>query len=80
MDCDHITRNKCDTCDTTSTGVMFHCGGTPVLFLCRTCDPAHYAHHAAVQIDTWLAGGLAMQDYVISPAHLRDAERSTIGG
>jgi hypothetical protein len=79
-DLNFITRSTCDTCNTTSTGVMFHCNGTPVLFQCRTCNPKTYETYAQLQIDTWLRGGLATNDYVVTPEHLRALEESAAQG
>jgi hypothetical protein len=54
-----IETNTCDSCQTSSTGVLFHHNGAPVLFMCRSCDPANYEFQARLQIDAWLAGGVA---------------------
>jgi hypothetical protein len=55
---DHIATDRCDSCGAKAPGTMFHSYGTPVLFTCKTCDPANFEYHARQQIDNWLAGGV----------------------
>lgn len=66
MNCDYITIDTCDTCEQHGTGAMLHCNGTPVLFQCRTCQPASYEALARVQVAAWLDGGTAMPGYVVT--------------
>lgn len=39
---DFICETECDDCGVCRAGVMFHCRGTPVLFLCYKCAPKAY--------------------------------------
>lgn len=39
---DYICECSCDDCGERRAGVMFHCRGTPVLFLCYKCDPRNF--------------------------------------
>lgn len=75
-----ITTSTCDICDQKASGVMFHTAGVPHFFACAACWPNQYAPLAQEQIDAWLAGGLAMQSYVLTPESLRSAEASAAMG
>jgi len=39
---DYICEDTCDGCSVKRAGVMFHCNGTPVLFLCHVCNPRNF--------------------------------------
>ena len=54
---DHICTERCDSCGQKAPGVMFHSFGTPVLFSCKHCDPAHFERIARQDVDVWLTGG-----------------------
>lgn len=58
-DFDYIATDKCDSCERRSVGVMLHCRGTPVMFLCANpmCG-GHLAFERTARdaIDRWLAG------------------------
>jgi hypothetical protein len=39
---DCICEDACDQCGERLAGVLFHCRGTPVLFLCYKCSPRNF--------------------------------------
>lgn len=54
MEFDYITTAECDGCGRRNPGVMFHHHGTPVLFLCATCDHQSFERVARQDIDEWV--------------------------
>jgi hypothetical protein len=48
---------KCDECDHTAPGVEYTSLGSPVLFVCKHCEPKGFEKQARQDIDSWLAGG-----------------------
>lgn len=57
-----IKCDRCDDCGCKGLGVMHeaHVADhvlSPVLFLCRQCDPTSFDNVARRDIDTWLEGG-----------------------
>lgn len=56
-DFDYITTQNCDGCGQRRPGVMLHCRGTPVLFLCSNPNCGGHLRFEAVarrDIDAWL--------------------------
>lgn len=55
---DYITYAECDSCHRKTMGVMFHCRGTPVMFLCPAghCGGGQaFERLAAEQKQRWLS-------------------------
>ena len=59
MDHDYIASSACDCCRADGPGVLFHdTNGVPVLFECRTCNPAAFERMARRDIADWLRGSI----------------------
>lgn len=56
-DTNHTTTTHCDECGAKAPGVMLHHSGTPVLFVCKNCDPPAFERQARSDISAWLSGG-----------------------
>jgi len=41
-----VTHCQCDLCRKRDLGVMYYHCETPVLFVCRTCEPKQFKEHA----------------------------------
>lgn len=48
---------KCDDCGRTAPGLEYTSLGSPVLFVCKNCEPAKFERVARKDIDSWLSGG-----------------------
>lgn len=60
LDNDHIRTSECDDCRARAPGTLLHCRGTPVLFLCKRCDPRSFEMIARENIRLYLAGGTSV--------------------
>lgn len=57
MEHDHIATDTCDTCKAEAVpGTQHYHLGSPVLFLCRACDPKSFDEIAREDINRWLEG------------------------
>jgi hypothetical protein len=48
---------KCDDCGRTAPGLEYTSLGSPVLFVCKHCEPKRFEDVARKDIDSWLQGG-----------------------
>lgn len=52
-----ICTSKCDDCGRKAAGTEFYSHGSPVYFVCKSCEPKAFEKKARTDIDHWLNGG-----------------------